>query len=117
MIPLHAHVYGSFPKSWEVCNAVTAAILETGGKAIFLRTDVRKAAECQRAVDETVKSYGRLDILFNNAGVFYPHDTLACSEQEWDEQIDINLKGCFLMSKAALPPWSCFVLAKGGTIS
>jgi NAD(P)-dependent dehydrogenase (short-subunit alcohol dehydrogenase family) len=84
-------------------HAITAAILEAGGKAIFLRTDVRKAAECQRAVDETMKSYGRLDILFNNAGVFYPHDTLTCSEQEWDEQIDINLKGCFLMSKAALP--------------
>jgi len=38
-----------------------------GGKTIFLRTDVRKAAECQRAVDETLRSFGRLDILFNNA--------------------------------------------------
>jgi|SRR5215469_1624057 len=85
-------------------HAVTASILEAGGKAIFLRTDVRKAAECKRAVDETLRSFGRLDILFNNAGVFYPHDTLACSEEEWDEQIDINLKGCFLMSKHALPP-------------
>lgn len=90
-------------------HAITVDILEAGGKAIFLRTDVRKAAECQRAVDETVKSFGRLDILFNNAGIFYPHDTLACSEQEWDEQIDINLKGCFLMSKAALP----FMIAQG----
>lgn len=85
-------------------HAVTAAILEAGGKAVFLRTDVRKVAECQRAVDETLRSFGRLDILFNNAGVFYPHDTLACSEEEWDEQIDINLKGCFLMSKCVLPP-------------
>lgn len=84
-------------------HAVTAAILEAGGKAIFLRTDVRKAAECERAVNETVKAFGRLDILFNNAGIFYPHDTLECSEEEWDEQIDINLKGTFLMSKYALP--------------
>jgi NAD(P)-dependent dehydrogenase (short-subunit alcohol dehydrogenase family) len=84
-------------------HVVTAAILEASGKAIFLRTDVRKAAECERAVQETVKTFGRLDILFNNAGVFYPHDTLECSEEEWDEQIDINLKGTFLMSKAALP--------------
>jgi NAD(P)-dependent dehydrogenase (short-subunit alcohol dehydrogenase family) len=85
-------------------HAVTAAILEHGGKAIFLRTDVRKAAECERAVDQTLNAFGRVDILFNNAGVYYPHDTLACSEEEWDEQIDINLKGCFLMSKYALPP-------------
>jgi len=84
-------------------HAITAQILERGGKAIFLRTDVRRAAECERAVRETVASFGRVDILFNNAGIFYPHDTLECSEEEWDEQIDINLKGTFLMSKAALP--------------
>ena len=84
-------------------HAVTARILESGGKAIFLRTDVRRAAECERAVNETIRAFGRLDILFNNAGVFYAHDTLECSEQEWDEQIDINLKGTFLMSKYALP--------------
>ena len=84
-------------------HGVTEAILSGGGRAIFLRTDVRHAAECERAVRETVNSFGSLDILFNNAGVFYPHDTLECSEQEWDEQIDINLKGTFLMSKAALP--------------
>src|ERR1035437_1838512 len=51
-------------------HAVAARILESGGKAIFLRTDVRKAVECQRAVEETLRSFGRLDILFNNAGVF-----------------------------------------------
>ena len=84
-------------------HAVTAAIVEAGGQAIFLRTDVRRAAECDHAVRETVQTFGRLDILFNNAGIFYPHDTLECSEEEWDEQIDINLKGAFLMSKAALP--------------
>ncbi|PYX34159.1 MAG: short-chain dehydrogenase [Acidobacteria bacterium] len=85
-------------------HSVTARILETGGQAIFLRTDVRKAAECKRAVDEAMHSFGRLDILFNNAGVFYPQTALECSEEEWDLQIDINLKGTFLMSKYALHP-------------
>lgn len=84
-------------------HAVTARILETGGKAIFTRTDVRRAAECHRAVDETLKTFGKLDILFNNAGVFYPHTILDCTEEEWDLQLDINLKGTFLMSKFALP--------------
>jgi NAD(P)-dependent dehydrogenase (short-subunit alcohol dehydrogenase family) len=84
-------------------HAVTARILEQGGHAIFIRTDVRKANECKRAVDDTLSAFGRVDILFNNAGVFYPRTTLECSEEEWDLQIDINLKGTFLMSKFALP--------------
>jgi NAD(P)-dependent dehydrogenase (short-subunit alcohol dehydrogenase family) len=93
-------------------HAVTARILESGGNAIFLRTDVRKAAECQRAVDETLRSFARLDILFNNAGVFFPQTALECSEEEWDLQIDINLKGTFLMSKSALGP----MIAQGGGV-
>ncbi len=93
-------------------HAVTARILESAGEAIFLRTDVRKAAECKRAVDETLRSFGRVDILFNNAGVFYPQTALECSEEEWDLQIDINLKGTFLMSKFALPP----MIAQGGGV-
>jgi NAD(P)-dependent dehydrogenase (short-subunit alcohol dehydrogenase family) len=84
-------------------HAVTARILESGGQAIFLRTDVRKADECRRAVDETLRAFNTLDILFNNAGVFYSHTTLDCTEEEWDLQIDINLKGTFLMSKCVLP--------------
>ncbi len=85
-------------------HAVTTRILESGGKAIFVRTDVRKAGDCKRAVDESLRSFGRLDILFNNAGVFFPQTALECSEEEWDLQIDINLKGTFLMSKYALEP-------------
>jgi NAD(P)-dependent dehydrogenase (short-subunit alcohol dehydrogenase family) len=84
-------------------HAITAQILESAGQAIFLRTDVRHAAECRRAVEETLTSFGKLDILFNNAGIFYSHNALDCSEEEWDLQIDINLKGTFLMSKYALP--------------
>ena len=85
-------------------HAVTEQITKDGGRAIFIRTDVRLAADCRRAVDETVRAFGRLDVLFNNAGIFYAHTALECSEEEWDEQVDINLKGAFLMSKFALPP-------------
>lgn len=93
-------------------HAITAQILEAGGKAIFLRADVRKAEECHRSVEETIKAFGRVDILFNNAGVFYAHNALDCSEDEWDLQIDINLKGTFLMSKYALPG----MIAQGGGV-
>jgi len=84
-------------------HAVTEQILNDGVEAMVVRTDGRKADECRRAVEETLQSFGQLDVLFNNAGIFYPHSTLDCSEEEWDLQIDINLKGTFLMSKFALP--------------
>jgi NAD(P)-dependent dehydrogenase (short-subunit alcohol dehydrogenase family) len=63
-------------------------------------------------VAETLRSFGRLDILFNNAGVFLPQTALECSEQDWDYQIDVNLKGTFLLSKFALPP----MIAQGGGV-
>jgi NAD(P)-dependent dehydrogenase (short-subunit alcohol dehydrogenase family) len=84
-------------------HAVAARIMNDGGKAIFIHADVRRAEECSHAVEETLRVFGGLNILFNNAGVFYPHTTLDCTEEEWDLQMDINLKGTFLMSKAALP--------------
>jgi NAD(P)-dependent dehydrogenase (short-subunit alcohol dehydrogenase family) len=84
-------------------RAVAQRVTKGGGMALFVRTDVRNAEQCGRAVHETLSAYNRLDILFNNAGVFYPHTIIDCTEEEWDLQMDINLKGTFLMSKAALP--------------
>ncbi len=80
-----------------------AEIESTGAKAIDLRADVRVAADCRRAVDETIKAFGRVDILFNNAGVFFPNTVIDCSEEEWDTTIDVHLKGTFLMCKYVLP--------------
>ena len=51
---------------------VAREIGETGGEIFFMRSDVRRADDCRSAVDQTLLRYGRLDILFNNAGVFYP---------------------------------------------
>ena len=82
---------------------VVARIKANGGDALFLRADMSKADDCRHAVDQTLRAFGTLDILFNNAGVFYPQTAIECSEKEWDEQIDVNLKGTFLMSKFALP--------------
>ena len=82
---------------------VVARVKANGGHAVFFRADVSLAEDCRRAVEETLRAFGSLDILFNNAGVFYPQTAIECSEKEWDEQIDVNLKGTFLMSKFALP--------------
>ena len=83
---------------------VVAAIAAAGGTAAFSRCDVRLAVDCERVVADTVRAFGgRLDILFNNAGVFHPHNAIECTEAEWDATVDASLKGAWLMSKYSLP--------------
>jgi NAD(P)-dependent dehydrogenase (short-subunit alcohol dehydrogenase family) len=82
---------------------VAQAINEDGGIAMFIPSDVRVAKECRQAVEETLERFGRIDVLFNNAGVLYAKTVPDCTEEEWDETIDSSLKGAFLMSKYALP--------------
>jgi NAD(P)-dependent dehydrogenase (short-subunit alcohol dehydrogenase family) len=78
-------------------------IVAAGGDALFVRSDVCVAADCKRAVDKTLERFGKIDVLFNNAGVFHPRTIPECTEEEWDDTIDSSLKGAFLMSKYALP--------------
>jgi len=82
---------------------VARDIVASGGQALFIRSDVRLASDCRNAVDETLERFGRIDVLFNNAGVFHPRTIPECTEEEWDETIDSSLKGAFLMSKFVLP--------------
>lgn len=82
---------------------VVTQIEQANGRAVFIRSDVRFADACRQAVEETLQAFGRLDILFNNAGVFYPNTAPDSTEEEWDLTIDINLKGTYLMCKFALP--------------
>jgi NAD(P)-dependent dehydrogenase (short-subunit alcohol dehydrogenase family) len=79
-------------------------ITNAGGQAIFIPGDVGVAADCQRCVAASIEAYGRLDILFNNAGVIHVNRNLVeTSEEEWDTTLDSNLKSIFLMSKYAIP--------------
>jgi NAD(P)-dependent dehydrogenase (short-subunit alcohol dehydrogenase family) len=93
-------------------HQVVEEIEVAGGRSSFFASDVRLADDWRRAVDRTVETFGRLDILFNNAGVFYPNTILDCSEEEWDATLDVNLKGTFLMSKYALPD----MISQGGGV-
>ena len=90
-------------RNFERGERVVQDITANGGEAIFIESDVRLAGDCRNAVDRTLERFGKIDVLFNNAGVFHPKTIPDCTEEEWDETIDSSLKGAFLMSKYALP--------------
>lgn len=72
--------------------------------ALFISADVTQNDACQRIVKETVGAFGRLDILFNNAGIILRNRSIeATTEDEWDAMMNTNVKSMFLLSRAALP--------------
>lgn len=84
-----------------------------GGQGLAIVCDVAKAKDAAHAVRETVKNFGRLNVLVNNAGVLHASTIEGISEAEWDRLMTINLKGPFLMCRAALPE---FRKSGGGAI-
>jgi 3-oxoacyl-[acyl-carrier protein] reductase len=68
-----------------------------------LKCDVTKQSDIKALVDVSVKRFGMIDILVNNAGIVYFKNILDTTEEEWDNTIDINLKGVFLFTKEVLP--------------
>jgi len=84
-------------------EATVEAIRAAGGQAQFVEADVARAADCERSVRETLAAFGRLDVLFNNAGITRRANVLDTSEAEWDAVMAVNVKSIFLMSKFAVP--------------
>ena len=82
---------------------VEAEINEMGGRAIFVSLDVTSEADWQKAIADTVSAFGRLDILVNNAGISISGRVEDTSVEEWDRVMDVNAKGVFLGTKAAIP--------------
>jgi len=81
----------------------TEKIKANGGEAFFYQVDVSKAQEVTALFEEVIKMFGRLDILVNNAGIELAKRIPETSIEEWDHLMDVNLKGVFLCSKAAIP--------------
>ena len=96
---------------WDEAGAKQVA-QEIGGKACAIKVDVSKAADVEKMISAAVRHFGRLDILFNNAGVCVPNMVHTMSEEDWDRTISINLKGVFLGCKYGLPE----LMKKGGVI-
>lgn len=75
-------------------------ITEAGGKAYDLQADVTKEDEVNASIDEIIKRSGKIDILFNNAGICIHKSTLEATIEEWKSVIDINLTGEYIMARA-----------------
>jgi len=82
---------------------VVSKIRSEGGEAIFVQTDVSKEEEVKRMVEKTVSTYGRIDVLFNNAGYMATKKLHETSNEEWEKVMTVDLKGAFWCSKYVIP--------------
>ena len=94
-------------------KAVEAQIFEAGGQALFVRLDVTQESDWTSAVDQAVSRFGKLDILVNNAGISSRAFTDDTGIDAWDKIMEVNSKGVFLGTRAAVPK---MLEAGGGSI-
>ena len=88
----------------EAGKQVAEEIKAEGGEATFINVNMTDSASINALVEETVKTYGKLDVVVNNAGIFDKYaNILDTDEAQWDLIVGVNLKGIYLMAKAALP--------------
>ena len=84
-------------------RAVVEAVNANGGEAVFVRLDVARQADWERAVDEAVSRFGKLTTLINNAGIYWPRGTEEETLEGWNTMIAVNQTGVWLGMKAAVP--------------
>jgi NAD(P)-dependent dehydrogenase (short-subunit alcohol dehydrogenase family) len=87
-------------------QSVVDAIHKLGGDAVFIQTDVSSETQVKAMVDRTLKDFGRIDILVNNAAILLSYGQIRAHEMsndEWDRTINVNLRGCWLCSKYVIP--------------
>lgn len=82
---------------------VESCINKDGSCAKFFKCDVTSHADCKKATEDIIARFGKIDILFNNAGVVIRKNTVDLSEKEWDLALDVTLKGIFMLSHYVIP--------------
>jgi NAD(P)-dependent dehydrogenase (short-subunit alcohol dehydrogenase family) len=87
----------------ELGERAVAGIRGQGGEASYYRCDVSSAEECKRVAAAIDSACGRIDILFNNAGVIRRRTVVELEERDWDLVLDVSLKGVYLLSKYVIP--------------
>jgi len=96
-----ANVVVNYTSNENAANEVVEAIQSMGSKAIAVKADVAQKAEVENLVNSAIDTFGRLDILVNNAGFTRPAMMIKMTEDQWDQVVDIHLKGAFLCAQAA----------------
>lgn len=94
-----AHIAISYLTSKREAFESLDQLLNTGIHAIALKADISKPREVRQLVQRTIKTLGSIDILINNAAIFYKTPFESIREKDWDRHININLKGTFLCSQ------------------
>jgi 3-oxoacyl-[acyl-carrier protein] reductase len=97
-----ASVSITYAKDASAASAVVKAIERAGGKAVAIQADAADVEAVKRAVEKTVETFGRLDVLVNNAGTAIPKTFEETTLEEMDRVIDINIRGVFVATQAAL---------------
>lgn len=87
----------------EKLEGLAEDIRRSGRRAIAIKCDVTQEENAKEAVEEIIAYYGKIDILFNNAGMATPGSVESYTEEVWDRNMDLNVKGIFLMSKYVVP--------------
>jgi len=98
-----ADVVVNYAHSEKAAAEVVEEIKKMGRKSVSVKADVSKPAEAQALIKAAGDNFGRLDILVNNAGITRPAMMHKMTEQQWDEVVDLHMKGTFLCAQAAYP--------------
>src|SRR5215208_6364881 len=99
----------------DLASAQDAAeeLLQQGCEAVAIQTDITQETEVQAAVSHVMERFGRVDILVNNAGKNFYYDATTMSEVDWDNAMNVDVKGAWLCCKHVLPSMKA---AKAGSI-
>jgi len=97
-----ANVAITYTKGADAAASVVRAIERNGGKAIAIQADAADAKAVKAAVEKTVATFGRLDVLVNNAGTAFPKPFVEATLEEMNRVIDINIRGVYVATQAAL---------------
>ena len=87
----------------ELGQRAAATLRDQGADVLYRHLDVTSETDWKRAIDDTLTAFGRLDILFNNAGVAFPSKIEDLTEETWDRELAVHAKGAFLGTKTAIP--------------